>query len=70
MEAIGAGATYPTIYNDEVNIPAVSYGMRIDEKTLENNVNAARKLDMYGIVFQNRQQTEYEIEEIRRNINE
>lgn len=38
LEAIGAGATYPTIYNDEVNVPAVSYGMRIDEKTAERYV--------------------------------
>ena len=28
LEALGAGATYPTIYNDEVNVPAVAYGMR------------------------------------------
>lgn len=32
MDAIGAGATYPTIYNDEVNVPAVSYGMRVNEE--------------------------------------
>lgn len=38
LEAIGSGATYPTIYNDEVNVPAVSYGMRIDEKTAERYV--------------------------------
>lgn len=31
MDAIGAGATYPTIYNDEVNVPAVAYGMRVAE---------------------------------------
>ncbi len=33
LDAIGAGATYPTIYNDEVNVPAVSFGMRVDEDT-------------------------------------
>lgn len=33
LDAIGAGATYPTLYNDEVNVPAVAYGMRVDEKT-------------------------------------
>ncbi|MBQ7059066.1 MAG: pyruvate formate lyase family protein [Firmicutes bacterium] len=35
MDALGAGATYPTLYNDEVNVPAVAYGMRVDEKTAE-----------------------------------
>lgn len=30
LVAIGAGATYPTLYNDEVNVPAVGYGMRVD----------------------------------------
>ena len=35
MDALGAGATYPTLYNDEVNVPAVSWGMRVDEKTAE-----------------------------------
>lgn len=38
MDALGAGATYPTLYNDEVNIPAVAYGMRLDEKTAEQYV--------------------------------
>ncbi len=38
MDAIGAGATYPTLYNDEINVPAVAYGMRIDEKTAEQYV--------------------------------
>lgn len=33
LDAIGAGATYPTLYNDEVNVPAVSYGMRVDKET-------------------------------------
>ena len=38
MEALAAGATYPTIYNDEVNVPAVSYGMRVDEATAKRYV--------------------------------
>jgi pyruvate-formate lyase len=33
MDALGSGATYPTLYNDAVNVPAVQYGMRLDEKT-------------------------------------
>lgn len=33
LDAIGAGATYPTLYNDEVNVPAVAYGMRVDPIT-------------------------------------
>ena len=35
LDALGCGATYPTLYNDEVNVPAVSWGMRVDEKTAE-----------------------------------
>ena len=35
-ECIASGATYPTLYNDEVNVPAVMYGMRVDEKLLNN----------------------------------
>lgn len=31
LDALGVGATYPTLYNDEVNVPAVAYGMRVDE---------------------------------------
>ncbi len=38
FDALGAGATYPTLYNDDINIPAVAYGMRVDEKTAENYV--------------------------------
>lgn len=38
MDALGAGATYPTIYNDDVNVPAVQFGMRVDEKTAEQYV--------------------------------
>lgn len=33
LDALGAGATYPTLYNDEVNVPAVAYAMRVDEET-------------------------------------
>lgn len=32
LEVIGAGFTYPMLYNDEVNIPAVSNAFRVDEK--------------------------------------
>ena len=38
LDAIGAGATYPTLYNDDVNIPAVAYGMRISEQAAEQYV--------------------------------
>lgn len=38
FDALEAGATYPTLYNDDVNIPAVQYGMRVDEKAAENYV--------------------------------
>ena len=38
LDALGAGATYPTLYNDEVNIPAVAYGMRIDEEDAKQYV--------------------------------
>lgn len=38
LDAIGAGATYPTLYNDEINVPAVAYGMRVDEKDAERYV--------------------------------
>ncbi|MCD7908411.1 MAG: pyruvate formate lyase family protein [Clostridium sp.] len=37
-DCIAAGATYPTLYNDEVNIPAVEYGMRVDRRTAEQYV--------------------------------
>ena len=33
LDALGAGATYPTLYNDDVNVPAVAFGMRLDEDT-------------------------------------
>ena len=29
-DCIASGATYPTLYNDEVNVPAVEYAMRLD----------------------------------------
>jgi len=38
MDALGAGATYPTLYNDDVNIPAVRHGMRISEEAAEQYV--------------------------------
>lgn len=38
LDCIGTGATYPTLYNDEVNVPAVMYGMRVDRKTAEQYV--------------------------------
>lgn len=37
-DAIGQGATYPTLYNDEVNVPAVMYGMRVDKATAQQYV--------------------------------
>ncbi|MDR1221429.1 MAG: pyruvate formate lyase family protein [Tannerella sp.] len=38
LDALGAGSTYPTLYNDDVNVPAVAFGMRVDEKTAEQYV--------------------------------
>ncbi len=38
LDAIGKGATYPTLYNDDVNIPATMHAMRVDEKTAEQYV--------------------------------
>lgn len=38
LDSLGKGVTYPTLYNDEVNIPAVMYSMNIDEKTAEQYV--------------------------------
>jgi pyruvate-formate lyase len=37
-ECIAAGATYPTLYNDDVNIPAVMHAMRVDRETAEQYV--------------------------------
>lgn len=38
LDSLGEGATYPTLYNDEVNIPAVMYAMNVDEKTAQQYV--------------------------------
>ena len=38
LEALEKGATYPTLYNDEVNVPAVAYGMRVEEETAKRYV--------------------------------
>jgi pyruvate-formate lyase len=38
LDAIGAGATYPTLYNDDVNVPAVMYGMRLPKTAAEQYV--------------------------------
>lgn len=38
LDAIGAGATYPTLYNDDVEVPAVEYGMRIPREAAEQYV--------------------------------
>ena len=37
-ECLAEGATYPTLYNDDVNVPAVQYAMRVDEKSAEQYV--------------------------------
>lgn len=37
-ECIGSGATYPTLYNDDVNVPACAYSMRIDHETAKQYV--------------------------------
>mgnify|MGYP000902496396 FL=1 len=37
-DCISSGATYPTLYNDEVNVPAVEYAMRLDKKTAQQYV--------------------------------
>ena len=38
LDNLGQGATYPTLYNDEVNVPALTYAMRVDEQTAEQYV--------------------------------
>ncbi|MDR1834046.1 MAG: hypothetical protein LBQ92_05265 [Propionibacteriaceae bacterium] len=38
LDCIGAGATYPTLYNDDVNVPAAMYGMRVGRETAEQYV--------------------------------
>lgn len=35
LDCIGAGTTYPILYNDDVNVPAVMNAMGVDEKTAE-----------------------------------
>lgn len=37
-DCIGSGATYPTLYNDDVNVPSVAYAMRIDHETAQQYV--------------------------------
>lgn len=37
-DAIGAGATYPTLYNDDVEVPGVEYGMRVSREIAEQYV--------------------------------
>jgi pyruvate-formate lyase len=38
LDAIGSGATYPTLYNDDVEVPAVEYGMRVSREQAEQYV--------------------------------
>ena len=37
-ECLASGHTYPTLYNDDVNVPAVMWGMRADRKIAEQYV--------------------------------
>lgn len=37
-DCIASGATYPTLYNDDVNVKSVEYAMRVDRKTAEQYV--------------------------------
>lgn len=37
-ECIASGATYPTLYNDDVNVPAVMHAMRVDLDTAKQYV--------------------------------
>lgn len=37
-DCLGAGVTYPTLYNDDVNVEAVKYGLRVDEQTAQQYV--------------------------------
>ncbi len=37
-ECIASGATYPTLYNDDVNVPAVEHAMRLDRKRAEQYI--------------------------------
>ena len=38
LEAIAQGCTYPILYNDDVNIPAVEQALNVDYETAENYV--------------------------------
>lgn len=38
MDSLGDKATYPTLYNDDVNVPAVEYAMRVDNETAKQYV--------------------------------
>ncbi|WP_251861743.1 pyruvate formate lyase family protein [Clostridium sp. Marseille-Q2269] len=38
LNSIGEGTTYPIIYNDDVNVPAVMKTMHVDERTAEQYV--------------------------------
>ena len=38
MDAIGEGLTYPILYNDDVNVPAVMNAMQVEEKVAEQYV--------------------------------
>lgn len=40
-ECIASGATYPTLYNDDVNVPAVQYAMRVSREAAEQYVHLA-----------------------------
>lgn len=37
-ECIASGATYPTLYNDDVNVDAVQYAMRVNRKTAKQYI--------------------------------
>lgn len=37
-DCIASGATYPTLYNDDVNVPAVEYSMRVDRRIAEQYI--------------------------------
>jgi pyruvate-formate lyase len=37
-DCLGAGATYPTLYNDDVEVPAVEFAMRVGRETAEQYV--------------------------------
>lgn len=38
LDSLGQGTTYPTLYNDEVNVPALMHAMRIDREAAEQYV--------------------------------